>query len=235
MATFVKHIPCPNCGSSDGRGVWSDGSEWCFVCRDYKPANDLTGVFTNFRKSSSKQPTRLPEDAIPYIPDSVKSWLKKYNLTKEEYDVLNPLYSFEKSLLIFPVYAQGELLMYQGRYFGDNPDHPKYLTYGAKDVLHIIGDHPDPTIVCTEDLISAVKVSTVTNAMPVWGSNIPLGLATRLSKRFKRLVIWLDMDKASESLRMASKYAGLFEQVNSVVTELDPKDYSHDEIRSYLA
>lgn len=176
----------------------------------------------------------MPDDAIPYIPDSVKSWLQKYNLTKEEYDVLNPLYSFEKSLLIFPVYAQGELLMYQGRYFGDNPEHPKYLTYGAKDVLHILGEHDEPTIICTEDLISAVKVSTVINAMPVWGASIPLGTATRLSKRFKRLGIWLDMDKASESLKMASKYAGLFDQVFCVVSELDPKDYNHEEIQQFI-
>jgi hypothetical protein len=176
----------------------------------------------------------LPEDALPYLPDKVKGWLNKYSLTNDEFKLLNPLYSFEKSLLIFPIYASGELLMYQGRYFGDNPDHPKYLTFGAKDVLHILDPHSESCIVCTEDLISAIKVSTVMNAMPVWGSNLSFKHAIRLSKRFNKLVLWLDMDKASDSLKMASKYSGLFEDVQSVVSEKDPKEYTHEEIRSFL-
>jgi len=148
---------------------------------------------------------------------------------------INPLYSFEKDLLIFPIYGNGELLMYQGRYFGDNPDTPKYLTYGYKgDVLHLIGKHDEPTLVCTEDLISAVKVSTVMNAMPLWGAHMPFKQAIRLSKRFNTLVLWLDMDKAKESLKAASKYAGLFNEVKSVVTEKDPKEYNHEEIRTFL-
>ena len=149
--------------------------------------------------------------------------------------VLNPLYTFSQELLIFPIYVNGELLMYQGRYFGDNPEVPKYLTKGYKgDVLHLLGNHDESAIVCTEDLISAVKVSTVMNSSPLWGSSLSFKHAIRLSKRFKQLVLWLDMDKAADSLKMASKYAGLFDTVKSVVTEKDPKEYNHDEIRDRI-
>lgn len=29
---FIKHIPCPNCGSSDGNALYDDGHTYCFVC-----------------------------------------------------------------------------------------------------------------------------------------------------------------------------------------------------------
>lgn len=35
-STFLQHISCPNCGSSDNRGVYDDGHEYCFGCGDYK-------------------------------------------------------------------------------------------------------------------------------------------------------------------------------------------------------
>lgn len=235
MAVFLRHSPCPNCGSKDNRGIWDDGSEWCFGCRDYKPPGrqEVIQKILDKSKRPNNKIVKLPEDALPYFPEKVNSWLQKYNLTKEEMRVLNPLYSFDKSLLIFPVYGPDGILMYQGRYFGDNPKHPKYLTFGAKDVLHILGPDTDK-LVLTEDIISAVKVSFVTTVMPLWGSNIPLGLATRLSKRFSRLGIWLDMDKAKESLKMRSELAPLFQQVDSIITELDPKEYSHEEIRRFV-
>ena len=31
---FVRHIPCSNCGSSDGKAIYSDGHTYCFVCHD---------------------------------------------------------------------------------------------------------------------------------------------------------------------------------------------------------
>ena len=29
---FVRHIPCPNCGSSDANSLYSDGHTFCFRC-----------------------------------------------------------------------------------------------------------------------------------------------------------------------------------------------------------
>ena len=34
-STFVKHVPCPQCSSSDGNTLWSDGHQYCFVCETY--------------------------------------------------------------------------------------------------------------------------------------------------------------------------------------------------------
>ena len=37
---FIRHEPCPNCGSSDARSVYSDGHTWCFVCHNRTPGDD---------------------------------------------------------------------------------------------------------------------------------------------------------------------------------------------------
>ena len=31
---FVRHEPCPKCGSSDALSLYSDGHTYCFVCHD---------------------------------------------------------------------------------------------------------------------------------------------------------------------------------------------------------
>ncbi len=35
MGKFIKHIPCPKCGSSDGNSLYEDGSSYCFVCHTH--------------------------------------------------------------------------------------------------------------------------------------------------------------------------------------------------------
>lgn len=63
---FKKHNPCADCGSSDARAIYDDGSEYCFSCNASKPATDgtqperpkaakqnftpLTNVFHEFRE-----------------------------------------------------------------------------------------------------------------------------------------------------------------------------------------
>ena len=37
---FIRHIPCPQCGSSDANSLYTDGHEWCHKgCGYRKPAD----------------------------------------------------------------------------------------------------------------------------------------------------------------------------------------------------
>lgn len=36
---FLKHIPCDECGSSDGNSLYDDNHQYCHVCHTYKPAD----------------------------------------------------------------------------------------------------------------------------------------------------------------------------------------------------
>lgn len=38
-STFVRHMPCERCGSSDGNALYSDGHTYCFVCQTYVKAD----------------------------------------------------------------------------------------------------------------------------------------------------------------------------------------------------
>jgi len=38
---FVRHMPCGNCGSSDGNSLYSDGHTYCFVCHERTGDNDV--------------------------------------------------------------------------------------------------------------------------------------------------------------------------------------------------
>lgn len=41
MGVFIKHTSCDNCGSSDGKAVYEDGSWHCWVCGDNKPSQEF--------------------------------------------------------------------------------------------------------------------------------------------------------------------------------------------------
>lgn len=248
MATFVKHEPCPKCGSKNNLGRYSDGSAWCFGCGYYEKATADAQIqeFVKGVDKSSKMCRPLPQDAEPVFPTPVIDWLSKYSLTSEEIRDNNFLYSPYKKLLIFPVYEdnvdRSHLLMWQGRYFGDNKEYPKYVTYGAKNLLHIIdrGSNSDSFssthVVLVEDLISAIRVGRTRPAMPLWGSTIPLEHARRLCRLFSKATVWLDMDKRLEGLKQAVKLSPLFEEgcTAVVTTTKDPKEYTDQEIQEIL-
>ena len=37
-SNFLKHIPCENCGSSDARRKYAEGTSYCFSCKKRFPA-----------------------------------------------------------------------------------------------------------------------------------------------------------------------------------------------------
>lgn len=43
---FLKHIPCEECGSSDGNSLYDDGHEYCHVCQTWK-AGEETKLISN--------------------------------------------------------------------------------------------------------------------------------------------------------------------------------------------
>lgn len=58
---FVKHIPCPSCGSSDANSLYTDGHEWCFSCGYRKPPE---GVFTKAKANVNPNLTEYYEGTV---------------------------------------------------------------------------------------------------------------------------------------------------------------------------
>lgn len=233
----LRQGPCPYCSSSDAFTEYDDGGHHCFSCHAHQPGNaykKMMEKLTTTLKPVAECPP-LPEDTTSPLDARAMAWVKKYSITDAEIDQNQMLWSEEKQLLIFPVLNEvGEVLMWQGRYFGPKKTHPKYLTRGLKESLvHIIGQDKKGSLVLTEDLISAIKVSRVAPAMPIWGSSISPELVQRLRLLYPEVLLWLDFDKRDTSIKLAMKHC-LWIHIDPLITQLDPKCYSDDEIKEFL-
>lgn len=227
MSHFLNHEPCPKCKSRDNLARYSDGHAWCFGC-GYKEEAIVTiqSIKDRIYKEEviDNDPTGIVLDSnIPAVP---KRWLLKYGITDKEILDNGIGWNEEKQLLVLIHNHK----FYQGRSF--RPDRPKYLTKG-KPVLTFYGD--GDKLIVVEDVLSAIKVSRVTTAMPLLGSYMPLEWATIVCKRFKQVGIWLDRDKAKESLKMARILRERGLDSGSIITDLDPKEYSTEKIKEFIA
>jgi hypothetical protein len=109
---------------------------------------------------------------------------------------------------------------------------PKVLSHGSKPFVLFGAGEP---IVIVEDVVSAIKVSRVATALPLFGSNFPSDWMVRLAKlKPSSVVIWLDMDKAKDSRDYAYKFNALLPVARPVATEQDPKCFEEGEIRRIL-
>jgi len=176
----------------------------------------------------------FPDDAKAQLGLTALTWLRKYDIIESEYKSF--LWSDDREWLIFPFFDDADnMIAWSARNFSTSRPKPKYWHHGnISDLLHIVGKPHNETIVLTEDILSAIKVGRICEAMPVWGSNVPLKTLQRLSDRFKRVGVWLDMDKARESLRTARRAEQIGLEAKTIISIKDPKEYSADEINMRL-
>lgn len=238
MSHFLRHEPCPKCGSRDNLGVWEDGHKWCFGCHYHFPTGNNLNLDTirtriSLDEHTNKNNIYLPHDFDYYIPNEPLAWLNKYGISQVEREVNRIGYSEELKFLIFPLFTEsGELEAWQARDFS-NTSKSRYFTRGdVSNVLHILG-HGN-VLVLTEDILSAIKVARITASMPIFGSHIQNKSIVRLSRYFKSLLIWLDHDKAKEAIKASNRAKLFFDVAEVVVTEKDPKEYTTGEIKRII-
>lgn len=240
-AKFSHHESCPRCGSKDNLGVWSDGHKWCFGCH-YYVGPDGQAILKEWTprkiKAVEDHHVVLPEGFEQILPKWAREWLYSYHMDDEQIMNNKIGYDLEKDLLIFPVYGEsGQLLMWQGRYFGHNPNHPKYLTKGKPaDIIHLIqrDAYIQDTVCVVEDMVSAIRVGDHMPGLPIFGSHLSLQQATRLSKMFPKMILYLDKDKFKESIQMQRTYSMLFDRIEIRSSTKDPKYYGTADLRDIL-
>ena len=238
---FIGKERCPKCAAigkdknHDNLGIYSDGGKYCFSCGYTLGSNPIVS-FSNKQQVENK-PIYLPQDCSFDYPQSALNWCAKYELDRNDLLTNRVMWSEQTSRLIFPVFGEEGLLSYQGRYFGEG-DYPKWWGIGNMvDVFHIIGDKHAKTLVLTEDILSSIKVSRFTQAMPIFGSHIS-------TERFKRLysllgkscevIIWLDYDKRKEATLFQRRGALCGLNTRVIITELDPKEIPCLELQEIL-
>jgi hypothetical protein len=213
--------------------VYEDGSEWCFGCHARKPPTQNIDSVVNHFKEKKERGTNviLPSDLSYSIPKEPYEWLKQYDITDAEIAVGRLSWSEKERMLIFPYYGEGRLLIWQGRYFPKQK--VKNYTKGDVDSVILLPQYKtlnNERIVCVEDPVSALKVSRYCIATPLLGSYLSRRKAKILSTMFYRLTLWLDFDKGVEAIKFSNKYKDLFDIVDVVFTEKDPKLLTDEEI-----
>lgn len=231
------HGPCPKCPSSDAFYVWNDGHGHCFSCGFHKSSEpSLDTIRNSLTKEKKGRGVFLPDDCSTEFRTDAADWLWQYNLTSLEIRKNRIQWSERLSSLIFPVFGEeNELLLWQMRYFGQSSTIPKWKTFGdVQGTIHLPTPHPANLVVLVEDIVSAIKVSKVTNATPLFGSAIDDRRIHRLNKLFQRCRVWLDPDKKQEAVRMALKLSEIGLRSDVILSDRDPKCFSAADIRELV-
>lgn len=238
-STFLRHESCPQCNSRDNLGVWSDGHKWCFGCGffvpPYKKGTEYVSRILNKEMKTKKKP-ELPLDASYSLPAKAMAWLAKYDVYQSEAVKHGIMWSQSRQSLIFPLRVHNELIFYQERKFEGNV---KYLSYGnIEDHIPVIRTVETSLnkgiVIVVEDYISAVRVSERYDCVPLFGSHLSKKLATRLSRMYNTLGIWLDRDKSQQAIQFQNEYRALFDTSFVVISDLDPKAYTTNDIQDHI-
>ena len=143
-------------------------------------------------------------------------------------------------MLVFPLidFADGITVGWQGRLFPmpgimNRYKPPKYFTKkptGFRPIYQYEGDKH--SVVLVEDITSAIKVNRQMSCMPCMGSGISKEDIVKLSKLYRRIVIWLDHGMERKAAELSKDATPYFDQVEVVNTIQDPKGCSDDIILS---
>lgn len=220
---FLRHEPCPKCRevgndrSGNNLARYSNGSAFCFSC-GYLERAERYSPQGGTRESGD----RPPRDLTPDIPSPNKEWLAQY-LTEEEirkHFVYSP--SLQRHIFQEGSYWEARSVTRQ----------PKTLSHGDKPFI-LFGR--GGTICVVEDVVSAIKVGRVAAGLPLFGNSLPPDWMVLLAKlRPSRILIWLDPDMATQSWKLTRKMNSLCGCARSVRSEMDPKDYSTEQIREII-
>lgn len=224
--SFIQHTACPKCGSKDNLGEYTD--HWyCFGCSYYKPKNDLQSVRKRLEDVVPKDDGDISLQVTNDLPKQAMQWLLSYGITGADVSEYSWGWVEDRSLLVLvntPTY-------WQARNFGSGI---KYVSKGNKPLLSYGNGG---TIVCVEDVLSAVRVSKANDqvtAIPLLGSSVSPELEKTLFEQAKAVILWLDRDKAISAVKQARSMLAKGIRCSVLVTELDPKEYSTKEINVWL-
>lgn len=199
-SVFVRHEPCPNCGSSDALARYSDGHGHCFSCSHYEHS-DGTSIHVH-------KPQRLMDFSGDIIP------LKGRSILEDTCKRFNVRYDHETKTLKFPYYnSSGQLIAYKSR----DPD--KNFKWSGKNEDHMLFGQQlfggGKTIVITEGEIDAMSVWQARPNWPVVSlDNGAAGGKRSLQHQFKyidsfdEVVLMFDGDEAG--VQAAQDCASLF-------------------------
>lgn len=217
-STFIKHIPCDQCGSSDANSIYTDGHTHCFACKTTTFPDDQQQV-------SPSKPTAVEgysEAEVRGLPARGIS-----EATCQKFGVRVGKYKGH-TVHFYPYYRDNQIIACKLR--------------GADKTFSFIGDAKHPPlfgmnlwskgkkIIITEGEIDALSVSQVQgNKWPVvsvpngaQGARKSLQKALEWLEGFEEIVLMFDMDTPGQEA--AKECAELFSPGKCKIASLPMKD-----------
>ena len=241
-------IDCPECQRKKSAGVTNHGevySIFCFGCyhKESKPAPPMTpqerrAMQLQAEEFRAKSP-ELPEDFTTELPPAGVLWLAKGGLN--HCDIARHGFGYSPSMqrVIMPVYEDGELVAVQARalHRGQEPKYLGQIRRHPRPAFQAPHSTPTDTLVLTEDMLSACRVSKVCDAWSTLGTNLCAAVLARIGETaYDQVSIWMDADAAG--VRARRKMHALLQttgkQITMIHSDRDPKKHSLEEIRRLI-
>jgi hypothetical protein len=226
--------------SKDNLGLYDDGHEYCFGCGYYKPPTKYMAAAEN-TKVKPKVPIAY-QHGSQLLPTIAWAWLAKGGITAEHVQTRGLRFSRVNNSLFIPLNHIYDNPVFTEKTF--NADEPKYRTHG--NVKHILPYYPrngyypakhfEGTVVLVEDALSALRISKYCACAPLLGTTPHKHLVEYAVERGDNLLLWLDSNKAADSLRWTEKARVMYPKIliRSIISSLDPKEYSDEPILQFL-
>ena len=248
----IRRFRHPGCSEGKDKALTIIKTKWgwyvsCFRCKqkgvkaalNLSPDQVLRWQQVEVERENEEVPEiKLPGDYLPKVPAEGLAWLYSCGITDNDIKQYYIGFSPHRDRVILPMYEGDELVYWQGRYLGE-PDmnHPKY-TNQRKAVRHdlwfkVVDKHSD-VVVVVEDILSCIVVGKVVDCYALLNASVPDRLMWKLSKEYKRIVLWLDPDKHGAMDRWSVRYQSFGINVSIVKSDQDPKYYSKEEIRKEI-
>jgi twinkle protein len=183
---FIRHEPCPDCESSDGLAVYTDGHTFCFVCHTWNPGNG-SATSNNYHNHMSYKgfASRLSKRNLS------EATCEKYKIYQDG-DILRMYYHDDYGKPVgAKVRTKSKIFTYEGesngKFFG------QHLSFKSGKVA---------TVVITEGELDAASVYQANGNYPV--VSLPSGAAgaKRAIKQnfewlqqFDKIILWFDNDE----------------------------------------
>lgn len=218
-STFIQHLPCGNCGSSDANSLYSDGHQFCFACEAYVHGDGESkqveqkrdrGLITGEYQALSKR--RLTEETCRKFGYQIADFKGKKVHVAPYYDVTGTIVAQKVRFPDKEFTVLGNLK--QAGLFGS-----QLWSSGKK-------------IVVTEGEVDCLSVSQVQgNKWPVvsipngaQGAKKSLQKSLEYLSAFEEVILMFDQDE--EGIKAMASCAELFEPGKVKIARLPLKDAS---------
>lgn len=213
MGTFIKHIPCEACGSSDANSLFDDDSQYCFACETY------VGSEGSHARSVTKADSKFAKGSYRDIPN--RGLLEK----------TCRIYGYQVGDGCHIANYRGS----DGQIVAQKIRRPnkEFSIVGDAKVMGLYGQHlfsPGKSVVITEGEIDSLSVAQAFDCKwPV--VSLPTGAPSAVKAikgayewlvQFEKIVLCFDMDEPGQ--KAAQEVAELLPPGKAWIMRLDLKD-----------